>query len=191
MTDPYLLSTPVIDWHHPAVGERARALAAHGGDPLAVAKACFEWVRDEIQHSGDYDLQPVTCTASEVLFHGSGYCYAKSHLLAALLRANGIAAGLCYQRLALDDAGTRFCLHGLNALRLPDGSWYRIDPRGNKPGVDAQFTPPDERLAFRPGLPGEAERPGVLADPLPVVIDALRAHRDARQLGRALPDLSD
>lgn len=25
---------------------------------------------------------PVTCRASEVLVHGTGYCYAKSHLLA-------------------------------------------------------------------------------------------------------------
>ncbi|MBI2949982.1 MAG: hypothetical protein HYY23_20300 [Verrucomicrobia bacterium] len=44
--------------------------------------------------------------------HRAGFCYAKSHLLAALLRARGIPAALCYQRLAFDAAGSAFCLHG-------------------------------------------------------------------------------
>jgi transglutaminase-like putative cysteine protease len=35
-----------------------------------------------------------------------------------------------------------FCLHGLNAVYLEDFGWYRIDARGNKTGVAAQFTPP-------------------------------------------------
>ena len=34
------------------------------------------------------------------------------------------------------------CLHGLNALYLPDYCWYRVEARGNKPGVDAEFCPP-------------------------------------------------
>ena len=91
---------------------------------------------------------PVTLKASEVLQHGTGFCYAKSHLLAALLRANGIPAGLCYQRLSVNDTGAPWCLHGLNAVFLEDIGWYRCDARGNRPGVTAAFTPPVERLAF-------------------------------------------
>jgi transglutaminase-like putative cysteine protease len=34
---------------------------------------------------------------------------------------------------------------------LKDYGWYRIDARGNKAGVDAQFTPPHEKLAFELG----------------------------------------
>ena len=49
-------------------------------DPVAVAGRCFEWVRDEIRRSGDFRLDPVTCSASQVLRHGTGFCYAKSHL---------------------------------------------------------------------------------------------------------------
>ena len=52
---------------------------------------------------------------SSVLMHKTGYCYAKSHLLAALLRSNGLPAGLCYQRLSVDDDGAPYSLHGLNA----------------------------------------------------------------------------
>ncbi len=37
---------------------------------------------------------------------------------------------------------------GLNAVYLPDHGWYRVDPRGNKDGVDAQFDPPQEKLAW-------------------------------------------
>jgi transglutaminase-like putative cysteine protease len=123
-------------------------------------------VRDEIRHSWDYQLNPVTCAVSEVLQAGTGYCYAKSHLLAALLRANSIPAGLCYQRLSISDAGPPFCLHGLNAVYLPDLGWYRIDPRGNKKNVHAQFSPPNEQLAFRPTIAGEIDFPGVYSDPL-------------------------
>lgn len=93
----FLAATEVVDWTHPAVLARARALAAGSDDAESVARACFEWVRDAIAHTGDAATRIVTCAASEVLQAGSGYCYAKSHLLAALLRANGIPAGFSYQ----------------------------------------------------------------------------------------------
>lgn len=38
--------------------------------------------------------------------------------LAALLRANGVPAGLCYQRLTVAADGSPYCLHGLNAVYL-------------------------------------------------------------------------
>ena len=144
----FLESSEYIDWRHPLVYERAQELAFGTDDDLEVSKNCFEFVRDEIKHSHDYGLNPVTLKASEVLTHGTGYCYAKSHLLAALLRANGIPAALCYQRLTVDGVGEPFCLHGLNAVWLKEFGWYRIDPRGNKEGVNAQFNPPSETLAF-------------------------------------------
>ncbi|MGE3179739.1 MAG: transglutaminase family protein [Vicinamibacterales bacterium] len=187
--DPFLRATDVIDWTHPAVLEAARALRGDAADDAHVAARCYAWVRDEIRHSADFGLRTVTCRASDVLRHGTGYCYAKSHLLAALLRANGIPAGLAYQRLALDEAGVRFCLHGLNAVWLPESGWYRIDARGNKPGIDAGFEPPRERLAFTPRLPGERDVDGVLPDPLPIVVAALGAYEDAAELGDHLPDL--
>ena len=35
-----------------------------------------------------------------------------------------------------------YSLHGLNAVHLPDFGWYRIDARGNRTGIHAQFDPP-------------------------------------------------
>jgi transglutaminase-like putative cysteine protease len=188
--DEFLTSTDVIDWQHPDVLARGRALGEGLANPVDVARSCFEWVRDEIRHSQDHGLSQVTCAASEVLHERSGFCYAKSHLLAALLRANGIPTGLCYQRLSLDETGTSHCLHGLNAIRLPGMGWYRVDPRGNRSGIDAQFDPPAERLAFRLGLPGEADLPEIWPNPLPVVVEALRSHSTAASLAERLPDVA-
>src|ERR1700752_201368 len=140
--EPFLRATEIIDWRNPSVGSKALELAKGASGDLQIAQRCFEWVRDRIRHSSDYKRNPVTCAASEVLAAGTGYCYAKSHLLAALLRANRIPAGFCYQRLSMDEVGASYCLHGLNAVHLPEFGWYRLDPRGNKPGITGKFSPP-------------------------------------------------
>jgi transglutaminase-like putative cysteine protease len=189
VAEPYLRTTDVIDWTDPAVLALARELGDGKGGPTEIGQACFAWVRDEIRHSIDYGLDTLTCAASEVLRAGTGFCYAKSHLLVALLRANGIPAGLCYQRLTRDHTGRTFVLHGLAAMYLPEIGWYRIDPRGNKAGVHARFAPPTERLAFETALPGEFLFPGVYADPAPPVIAVLRSGAGAQSLRGCLPDL--
>ena len=119
----YLGSCEVIDVQAATVTELARQLKAD--DVRSTVGNCFNFVRDEIKHSADFELDPVTCSASDVAKHGTGYCYAKSHLLCALLRALGIPAGLCYQRLSLDGVGPPYCLHGLNAVHL---AWLRVVP---------------------------------------------------------------
>jgi transglutaminase-like putative cysteine protease len=185
----FLRRTDVIDWDHPAVRQQARQVA-HDNGPIATAKACFEWVRDEVRHSRDFEMNPVTWRASDVLLHGTGYCYAKSHLLAALLRANGVPAGFCYQRLSINDSGPPYSLHGFNAVHLPEHGWYRVDPRGNRAGVDTQFTPPVEQLAFALQSPDEIEFANVLADPLDCVIEALRGCATWQDALASLPDVS-
>lgn len=169
---------------------KAHALAAKSTDSVEIARRCFEFVRDEIKHSWDFQMNPVTCKASEVLEHATGYCYAKSHLLAALLRANTIPAGLCYQRLSLEGDGPPYCLHGLNAVWLPDHGWYRIDSRGNKPGVDAQFCPPLERLAFSINGCLEADLPEIWPEPLPMVIKVLTECATVQEVYDNLPDVA-
>jgi transglutaminase-like putative cysteine protease len=184
----FLLSTAVVDWTHPAVQARA-LLLARSDDASRTAKACFEFVRDEIKHSYDHRMDPVTCRASDVLLHGTGYCFAKSHLLAALLRANGIPAGFCYQRLSLEGNGPPFTLHGFNAVHLPRIGWYRADARGNKKGVDAQWTPPEEHLAFTLELEEECEFENVFPEPLDCVVAALQASTGWEDALARLPDV--
>jgi transglutaminase-like putative cysteine protease len=187
--EAFLQSTEIIDWQHPSVLSQAQQLSRPAGGATEIARRCFEWVRDNIEHSLDYRRNPVTCAASEVLANQTGFCYAKSHLLAALLRANGIPAGFCYQRLSIDETGPPYSLHGFNAAYLPEFGWYRMDPRGNKLGVDAQFSPPVERLAFGLTFPGvERDFADILPDPLSVVVAALGAHRTWEALLHNLPD---
>jgi len=185
----FLAASTYIDFDAPEVRATARRLAENAASELDVVRACFEFVRDEIRHSSDFQLNPVTCKASDVLRHGTGYCYAKSHLLAALLRANGIPAGLCYQRLSVGTSGAPYCLHGLNAVYLKDFGWYRIDARGNKPGIDARFDPPVEHLAFVIREREERMLPEIWAEPLNVVIDALERYATWDQVLANLPDV--
>lgn len=187
--EEYLQVSEVIDWQEPSVLERAQHLALGYQTSDLIAKACFEWVRDEIHHSVDYQMNPVTYRASEVLHYRTGYCYAKSHLLAALLRANRIPAGFCYQRLSIDDKGAPYSLHGFNAIYLPEVGWYRVDARGNREGIDAQFTPPREQLAFAIQFPEEADFQNILPEPLAIVIEALKAQRTWDGMLRNLPDI--
>jgi len=184
----YLEATEYIDWENPDIFNLAKTLAGSSLMNEEIARRCFEFVRDEIKHSWDYKLNPVTCKASDVLKYGTGYCYAKSHLLAALLRANNIPAGLCYQRLTITDAPP-FCLHGLNAVYLEHFGWYRIDARGNKQGVSAEFCPPVEKLAFPIVMQGEADLLEIWAEPLPVVINALKQYKTVQEVANNLPDI--
>jgi len=186
--DPFLRPTELVDWTTQSILSLAVELGADEEDTPDIARQCFEWVRDQVHHTVDHGDDVVTARASEVLREGTGFCFAKSHLLVALLRANGIRAGFVYQRLALNEERRAFCLHGLVAVDLPGYGWYRCDPRGNKPGVTAQFTPPAERLAFRANRPGELIFPKVYADPVGIVARALSVHDNATVLAASLPD---
>ena len=185
----YLESTKYVDWKAPEVLSKAKWLADNAESPEIIAESCFTFVRDQIKHSWDYECEPVTCKASDVLKYGVGFCFAKSHLLAALLRANGIPAGLCYQRLTIRNNQPPFCLHGLNALYLENYGWYRVDARGNKDGVAAEFCPPAEHLAFPIISDGEADLPEIWAEPITTVLDVLLSKKTYREVADNLPDI--
>ncbi len=67
--------------------------------------------------------------------------------------------------------------------------WYRIDARGNKPGVDARFCPPVEQLAFKLQSPEEVDLPEIWAEPLPVVVQVLTKYATAEEVYKNLPDV--
>ncbi len=185
----FLSASSIIDYEHPLVAAKAAALAKCCVEQNTLARNCYYFVRDEIAHSGDIHSDLVTLKASEVLEAGTGWCFAKSHLLAALLRANGIPAALCYQRLQKDGQGA-FTLHGLNAVYLPEHGWYRCDARGNKLGVTANFTPPVEHLAWSAYDTGEFNFSGRYAEPQPAVVSCLRDNNNYEQVFANLPDLT-
>jgi transglutaminase-like putative cysteine protease len=146
----YLLASKYVDFDKKIIQDKVKELFYRSIDEVEKVRIAFEYVRDEISHSWDIKSERVTRTASEVLAYKEGICYAKSMLLAALLRSQGIPTGFCYQRLTLGDTPeTGYCIHALNAVFLSTiNNWIRIDARGNTSGRNAQFLIDKEQLAF-------------------------------------------
>ncbi|MTV50637.1 ABC transporter ATP-binding protein [Heliobacillus mobilis] len=188
--DEYRKSSDVIDYQITAIRERAIRITEGIQDELDIVRAVYHFVRDEIAHSADIQGTVVTCKASEVLEHRQGICYAKAHLLAALLRSLGIPTGFCYQKLVLDDEDKPWLvLHGLNAVYIQSlEKWIRLDARGNKAGVTAEFSTDDEKLAFevRTEL-GEEEDPMIYVSPSTNAIQALIHWKTVEELLAHLP----
>jgi transglutaminase-like putative cysteine protease len=185
----YLEAGEIIDFDTCAeIAAVAEEIFARSQGETAFVKNAFEYVRDKISHSNDIGAEAVNYKASEVLREGHGVCFAKAHLLAAILRCKGIPAGFCYQQLILDDeTAPVLVLHGLNAVFVGE-KWIRLDPRGNKPGVNAQFSLTREQLAFpvRPEK-GEADIPIIYAAPHENVIRALIKNKNIESLWQNLP----
>ena len=146
----FLESTYYVDYTTPNIVSKAKELFSDDMTDIEKAEMAFYFVRDEIPHSFDCDTSIVTVKASEVLEYKTGICHAKSNLLAALLRSQGIPAGFRYQHLTLaDDDSLGYCLHCYNVAYLEE-KWIELDARGNKPGVNAQFSLTERKLAFMP-----------------------------------------
>jgi len=185
--EAFLGADDMIETRHPAVVEQSHVLTANASDEVEAAERVFRFVRDDVAHSWDIQGTRVTRTATDVLTYREGICYAKSHLAAALLRAAGIPSGICYQRLTLlDDDSAGYAVHALNTVWLASQQrWVRFDARGNKPGVDAQFSLDEERLAFAiRSHYGEVDYRVNLASPHPVIVETLRANDDAIEMYR-------
>ncbi len=147
---PYLQPTEFIDFGENCVADVADSIRAMASDRRDLIKRTFEYVRDQIPHSYDVGSHTPAAKASEVLEAGSSICWGKANLLAALLRANGIPSGISYQVLTkAETPDSGYMVHALNTAYVDDEvGWIRLDARGNKEGVEAQFSLCDERLAY-------------------------------------------
>lgn len=188
--DEYLKHDDVIDYENEAITGLADRLFQKANNELEFIKITYEFVRDNISHSADINKDVITCAASEVLKAGHGICFAKSHLLAALLRCKSVPAGFCYQKLILDDETAPVLVyHGLNGIYIQDyNKWIRLDARGNRTGVNAQFSVEAEQLAFtvRPKM-GEEDSFIVYPSPDIKILENLRKSKTRTKLWNNLP----
>lgn len=183
--DDYLMELDEVNYSHPLVQQKAKELFHLSKSDIEKAKIAFEFVRDQISHSWDIQSSRVTCKASDVLYYKEGICYAKANLLAALLRSQGIPTGFCYQRLMLFDTPDKgYCIHALNAVYLASiNRWIRLDARGNKPGVKAEFSIHKEKLAFAVHEEfDEKDYPIIFTKPNLQTIAVLKEHTDALEM---------
>ena len=147
----YLCETEYIDFGNPLIKEKVNELRKEAMNSMDYMKRAYLFVRDEIVHTWDAKETIVSKKASDVLRNKTGICWTKSCLLAALLRANGIPAGISYQKLtrADEDAREGYIIHALNTVYISElDRWIRLDARGNRDKVHAEFSIDEERLAF-------------------------------------------
>lgn len=183
--DDYLLELDEVNYSEPIIKRKADELFNSNQTEIEKANVAFEFVRDKIAHSWDIQSKQVTCNASEVLDFKEGICYAKSHLFASLLRSQGIPTGFCYQRLMLFDTPEKgYCIHALNAAYFKSlNKWVRLDARGNKKGIDAQFSIEEEKLAFPINEDlDEKDYPVIYAKPHPKTVAVLEEHTNALEM---------
>ena len=178
----YTRSSQWVDYETPEIQKKALELSQDLDGPEMVENI-YNFVRDEIDHSMDASQDMVTFKASEVLKEGHGICFAKSNLLAALLRFMGIPTGFCYQRLVHEDG---FLVHGLNTVYIKD-KWVRIDARGNYQDIDAQFSMDKEKLAFPIQEEGEEDYPYIYSNPNSRVIEVMLRSRTVEEAYRNIP----
>ena len=189
--EEYIKEDEIIDYSNEMIVKLAEELYEQSGNESKYIRAAYEYVRDHISHSADINEDIITCSASEVLKAGHGICFAKSHLLAALLRYKSIPTGFCYQKLILDDETAPVLIyHGLNGVYMKEyEKWIRLDARGNKEGVNAQFSINKEQLAF-PVRTEKGEEDGfiIYPDPDVKIIEKLNNNKTRTELWYNLPD---
>lgn len=147
----YIKATKSIDYMDPDIQKKVQELKNQAESSLDYIKKSYNFVRDEIKHSWDIRTDVVSRTASEVLKNRTGICWTKACLLAALLRANNIPSGIGYQLLtrADEDDSDGYIVHALNTVYIEEEArWIRLDARGNKENVHAEFCLDKEQLAY-------------------------------------------
>ena len=186
----YLKEDDVIDYNDESITQLADELYKKADSETEYIKAAFEFVRDEVSHSADINEDMITCSASEVLIARHGICFAKSHLLAALLRCKSIPTGFCYQKLTFgDETSPVLVYHGLNGVYLNEyKKWIRLDARGNKGKINAQFSIDEEQLAYLV-CTENGEEDGLVIYPAPDVkiLEKLRNNKTRTELWNDLP----
>lgn len=185
----FLRETSFVDYSAENIRIKADELFCGIIDDTKKARIAYEFVRDKIPHSFDIGATAITARASAVLMHETGICHAKANLLAALLRSQKISVGFCFQHLTLmDDDSAGYCVHCYNAVLL-DGHWVKLDARGNKPGVEAQFSLEAPILAFpcRPGY-DEYYWPGIYASPHMETMKMLEQAKNLQDVIDNIPD---
>ncbi|MDR1674663.1 MAG: transglutaminase family protein [Oscillospiraceae bacterium] len=162
----FLSENKYIDFSSKIIQLKVAELLSRVADDVEKARIAYEFVRDEIPHSFDCNAKIITAKASDALLHKTGICHAKANLLAAFLRSQNIPTGFCFEHITLaDDESFGYCVHAFNAVWLC-GHWIKLDARGNKEDVNAQFSLDEPILAYPPRVRyDEYFYPGIYANP--------------------------
>ena len=170
----FLNESKYVDYSNEIIQAKVKELFSDNMDDVEKTQIAYYFVRDEIPHSFDCNATVITAKASDVLKSKTGICHAKANLLAALLRSQNIPVGFCFEHITLaKDDSMGYCVHAYNAVYL-DGHWIKLDARGNKEGVNAQFSLKNPILAYPPRTQyDEYFFQGIYANPHQATMDML------------------
>ena len=97
----YLECSEVIDCINTEIQEISQNLAQSADNEIEMVRGVYVFVMDEINHSSDVGETRITYMSSDVLKYKHGLCFAKSHLLAAILRNLNVPTGFVIKYLNL------------------------------------------------------------------------------------------
>ena len=185
----FLEESQYIDFSSAIIQEKMKSLFCGIDDDVEKARIAYEYVRDEIPHTFYIQSDKITAKASDVLAFRTGICHAKSNLLAALLRGQGIPAGFCFQHIVLsEEEPVRYCVHCFNAILIGD-RWIKVDASGNTNGKNAQFSLTEPQLAFSNRSEyDEYFWEGIYAKPHPDTMRMLEKARSVKDIVDHIPD---
>ncbi len=150
----YLEPSYVIDADSPSIQAKAGELAAGLESDIEKSVALFYFVRDSITFDPYAPGELIEYNrASTVLERGSGFCYQKAIVLAAMARSLGIPARLGFADIRNHQLSARFVekmygsnllvYHGYTELFI-DGSWIIATPAYDKALCDRKGYVPVE-----------------------------------------------
>jgi hypothetical protein len=112
-------------------------------------KIVFDFIQNEIPHSGTVPNAMVTTSASSVLEYKTGIYHSKANLFAALLRAQNIPTGFYYQYVTFaEDDSEGYALHCFNAIYI-NNNWLKLDANDKTQGENNQFYIDKPYFAFK------------------------------------------
>ncbi len=125
----YLQPSGNVDFHYPAITDKATELASGQDDLSQVAFNLFSWVADNIEYRRTDFTKSTTQSASWTIDNRYGVCDEITNLFIALCRSVGIPAryvsGIAYTNV--DDRNT-WEPHAWAELYFPGYGWVPFDP---------------------------------------------------------------
>ncbi len=125
---PFLAPSQGVESDHPDMMAQARKITEGHADPLARARAIFDWVHRNLEKEMTVSMP----SALDVLRTRKGDCNEHTYLFVALARAAGLPArilvGLAYHEGA-------FYYHAWPSVHV--GRWLEMDPTWGQEAVDA------------------------------------------------------
>jgi hypothetical protein len=104
-----------------------------------------------------------------------------------MLRFYKIPVGFCYQRISMGE-GLGYHLHCYNAVYL-NGKWIKLDARGNRDDIKAEFSLDEPKLAFEIDEElGESDIKGIFASPDLDCMNVIEKADDIQDVMFGMPD---